>query len=205
VIRRNLPALALVAAMAAGAGCASQPIRPPSSGLPHEAIPSTFAPLRWSVRPDDVPALFPNREARPGSWADSVRHVTWTVSDVRRIDGVPGALVADWLAGGDLWKARLTFADPRRECDPDLADRPRRCAEPGPSLGGVYDALQAELSRGRGAPETAPGAHGARTATWRGTELRLWLAMKPDARGAWRVDASVMPVLATAPGDAASR
>jgi hypothetical protein len=190
---RNLPLAALAAAALA---CASAPISPPASGLPKEAIPATFAPLRWSVRPGDVPALFPNREAREGSWTDGGRHVTWTVADVRRVDGIPGTLVADWLEGGDLWRARLSFADPRRDCDPDLADRPRRCEDAGPALAAVYDALQAELARGRGAPVATKGPHGGRGAAWKGTELRLGLSLKPDARGAWAVEATVMPAAA---------
>ncbi|HET8538698.1 MAG TPA: hypothetical protein VFL83_02380 [Anaeromyxobacter sp.] len=199
---RSLPAL--VAALAVAAGCAPQRVHVPASGLPREAIPSTFAPLRWSVRPDDIPALFPNRELRQDSWSDAVRHVTWTVSDVRRIDGVAGALVADWIEGGDLWRVRLAFADPRRDCDPDLVERPRRCAEAG-ALAGVYDALQAELARGRGAPEATRAASGARTAAWRGTDVRLSLWMKLDARGAWSVEAVVTSALAAPGRDAAPR
>jgi hypothetical protein len=198
-VRPAAASLSAALALALG-GCASPPLHPPASGLPKEAIPATFAPLRWSVKPDELPALFPNREATQGAWSDGVRHVTWTVSDVRRVDGVPGALAADWIEGGELWRARLSFADPRRECDPDLAERPRRCGEPG-ALAGVYDALEAELARGRGEPEASRGAHGARAAAWRG-ELRLSLALTPDARGAWRVDATVAPASSGAAADA---
>lgn len=198
--RRN--ALVAVAVALALAACASGPPLPRSSGLPKEAVPATFAPLRWSVKPEEIPALFPNGGATQGGWeGDGVQHVTWTVSDVRRVDGVPGTLVADFVEGGELWRARLSFADPRRDCDPDLGERPRRCAEPA-ALGGVYDALEAELARGRGAPEASRGPRGARAAAWRGGELRLSLALKQDARGAWVVVATVAPASSGAAADA---
>jgi hypothetical protein len=57
----------------------------------------------------------------------------------------------------------------------------------------VYDALQTELARGRGAPRSAPGPHGARTASWHGTDLTLTLLLGTDARGAWGVEATVAP------------
>ncbi len=183
--RLDLPALA--AAIAVAAGCASSRPSPPASDLPRVAIPPTFAPLRWSVRADDVPVLFPNREARR---AEAGRQVTWTVVDVRRIDGVPGTLVVEFPGGSDVWRARLAFADPRRDCDPDLSDRAHRCAEPGAALTAVFDALQAELARGRGAPQATRTPHGARAASWRDPELRLSLDMAPDARGAWSVEAA---------------
>lgn len=188
--RRNVPRAAALA-FAVAAGCASKPLLTTASGLPREALPSTFAPLRWSVRPDDVPALFPNREARQEAPADPSRRVTWTVSDVRRIEGVSGALAAEWSDAGELRRVKLSFPDPRKECDPDLTGRPRHCGEPGPTLSRIHDALRAELARGRGAPETSPGARGGRTASWRGTETALALALVPDARGAWAAEASV--------------
>jgi len=185
-------AFALAAALAFSAGCAAAR-SPEASGLPREALPATFAPLRWSVRPADVPVLLPNREARSGEWSDGVKHLTWSVADVRRVSGVPGALLADFADGGALWMARLSFADPRRECDPDLADRPRHCVEPGPALAAVYAALEAELARGRGAPKVERGAHGARSASWPGGEIGLWLTLRPGVRGAWAAQATAMP------------
>lgn len=200
--RRTAPALA--AALAISAGCAG-PRLPEASGLPREALPATFAPLRWAVHPDDVTVLLPNRQARAGEWSDGLRHVTWTVADVRRVSGVPGALLADWIEGGTLWMARLSFADPRRECDPDLADRPRRCVEPGPALAAVHAEIERELARGRGAPKVERGPHGARSASWPGGELGLWLSLRPDTRGAWAVQATAMPRSALGGRDAPPR
>lgn len=187
--RRNL--LALAGAIALSAGCASTATRG-RSRTPQEEVPATFAPLRWSLSPGDVPALFPGKVVRPGAWGDRERHVTWTIPDARRIAGVPGTLVADWIEGGELSRARLSFEDPRRTCDPDHSNRPQPCTEPGPALSRVYDALQAELASGRGPPQSR-GGKVARSASWSGAELHLELTMERDEGGLWWVEASVAP------------
>lgn len=181
-------ALALAAALG---GCAGAPRPVP---LPREALPTTFEPLRWSVQPDQIPVLFPNRQARRFTWRGREKHVVWSVDDVRRIAGQPGALHVDWVDGGGLWMVRLAFADPRRECDPDLGELPLRCEVPGTALQGVFDALAAELSEGRGAPAEAPAEGARRALSWSGIGFALRLSLAPDDRGAWGAEAIATPL-----------
>jgi hypothetical protein len=180
----------ILAALVSGCGAA----RRPAVALPREALPSIFEPLRWSVQPDDIPALFPNREGRRFTWRDSERHVVWSVDDVRRVAGVPATLHVDWLEGGPVWMTRLTFADPRRDCDPDIGELPIRCEVPGAALTQVFEALEAELSRRRGAPEAGPAAPGGRDVSWRCMDFALRLALARDHRGAWTAQATATPV-----------
>lgn len=190
---RGIPgalALALVAAGCAGAR------RPGPAPLPREALPTTFEPLRWSVQPDDIPALFPNHEARRFRWRGRERHVGWSVDDVRRVAGQRGTLYVDWEEGGGLWRVRLAFADPRRECDPDLGELPLRCEVPGAALQSVFDALAAELAQGRGAPVEAPAGAAARSVSWSGIGFALRLSLVPDDRGAWSADVVATPLRA---------
>ena len=187
-------------AVAAVASCASP--RSPAgtataaaaAALPREALPSTFEPLRWSVQPEEIRVLFPNRDARASNWRDGERHVVWSVDDVRRVAGVPGTLLVDWVEGGALWMARLTFADPRRECDPDIGKLPLRCDVPGTALTSVFDALEGELARGRGAAVPGPAAAGGRSLSWRGIGFALRLSLAQNERGAWSAEAAATPV-----------
>jgi hypothetical protein len=180
----------VLAALVSGCGAS----RRPAAALPREALPSIFEPLRWSVQPDDIPALFPNREGRRFTWRDGERHVVWSVDDVRRVAGVPGTLHVDWLEGGPVWMTRLTFADPRQDCDPDIGQLPLRCEVPGSALTQVFDALEAELAKRRGAPEAGPAAAGARSVAWRGMGFALRLALARDGRGAWTAQATATPL-----------
>jgi hypothetical protein len=183
---------ALALAALAAAGCAGS--RRHAAAVPVEALPTTFDPLRWSVRPEEIPALFPNRETRSHDWRGRERHVVWSVADVRRVAGLPGMLQVDWVEGAELWMARLAFADPRRECDPDLGEVPLRCDVPGTALAAVFDVLQGELARGRGAPVEARAPAGGRALSWRGIGFALRLSLAPDERGAWSAEAVATPL-----------
>jgi hypothetical protein len=179
----------VLAALVSGCGAP----RRPAAALPREALPSIFEPLRWSVQPDEIPALFPNREGRRFTWRDVERHVVWSVDDVRRVAGVPATLHVDWLEGGPVWLTRLTFADPRQDCDPDIGQLPLRCEVPGSALTQVFDALEAELAKRRGAPDPGPAAAGGRSVSWRGMGFGLQLALARDGRGAWTAQATATP------------
>ena len=182
---------ALVIALAA-LGCGGRGRHP--AALPREALPTLFDPLRWSAQPDDIPVLFPNREARRFAWRGGDRHVVWSVDDVRRIAGVPASLQVDWVEGGPLWMTRLTFADPRDDCDPDIGRLPLRCEVPGTALTAVFDALEAELAKDRGAPDVAPADAGGRAVSWRAMGFALRLSLAKDERGAWSTQATATPL-----------
>jgi hypothetical protein len=187
-VRSIVGALGLVLA---AAGCGGAGRHAPA--LPREALPTIFDPLRWSVQPEDIPALFPNREARRFEWRSADRHVVWSVDDVRRVAGVPGSLQVDWAEGGPLWMARLAFSDPRDDCDPDIGRLPLRCDVPGTALTQVFDALEAELAKDRGAPDAAPAEAGGRAVSWRGMGFALRLSLAKDRRGAWSTRATATP------------
>jgi hypothetical protein len=188
-------AIALGALAAAGcAGSRQHAAAAAAAAVPREALPTTFDPLRWSVRPEQIPALFPNRETRSFGWRGREQHVVWSVADVRRVEGLPGTLQVDWVEGRELWMARLAFADPRRECDPDLGEVPLRCDVPGAALAAVFDALEGELAQGRGAPIEAPASAGGRSLSWRGIGFALRLSLARDERGAWSAETIATPL-----------
>jgi hypothetical protein len=188
---RSMYGAIVLAALAAGCAGARR-----DAPVPREALPSTFDPLRWSVQPDEIPALFPNREARSFRWQGEDRHVVWSVADVRRVAGLPGELQVDWVEGGPLYRVRLGFADPRRECDRDLGEVPLRCDAPGAALTAAFDALEAELTQGRGAPARTPAAKGGRSVSWRAIDFAVRLTLSPDERGAWSAEATATPASA---------
>jgi len=146
------------------------------------------------VQPDDVPVLFPNRARRRFAWGEGERHVVWSVDDVTRVEGVPATLQVDWVEGGPLWMTRLAFADPRDDCDPDIGRLPLRCDVPGTALTAVFDALEAELARARGAPAAGPADAAGRSVSWRGMGFALRLSLARDDRGAWSAQATATPL-----------